>query len=284
MSEIETRRSKAFILNHIGLGDEITIIGMARYFLTLYEKIFLVCDKKNELNVKLFFKDDYPKIEIYVVDLNYPVHVKPDDLGRHFGFSNKPNSTFEYNGEIYDLINVGMYGPINSSAATIPFNFYDDLKLPYNIFWDYSHIPDTEQGKELYEFVKDIDYIIIHANSSYGISFTVEEIENKMKIDRNSTLILDIEKNVYDINHPFYEKAQKFVMQPILFYKDSLINASQIFVSDSCLFCMAIQLDIKTEKCYIIERSRGYRNHYSYIFSEKYNFNPLKTRKFTFPF
>ena len=58
---------KAFVLTHLGLGDNITAIGMVRYLSTCYDEVVVVCKNQNKNNVELFYKDDN-NIKIYNVD------------------------------------------------------------------------------------------------------------------------------------------------------------------------------------------------------------------------
>jgi hypothetical protein len=271
-------RKKAFILTHLGLGDHITSMGIVRYYATKYDELHVVCKKKYEDNLRLFYKDDIT-IKIFPIDTR---NIKDDDISSHFGFSKKSNATYIYNNEIYDLITTGMHGPINTKSYNIPFCFYQDVQLDFDIFWEYSHIIDTQEANDLYNLlIKNnvSDYILIHNSSSRGNAFLIEEIENKGNLDRNKILFINTERNVYLHGHPFYELANKFVMKPLVFYKNVIINASQIYVSDSCIFCLCLVLNIKTDKCYIINKGWGYE----YIFTEQYKFNPQRTRKF-YPF
>jgi hypothetical protein len=268
-------RKKAFILTHLGLGDHITCIGMVRYYATIYDELYIVCKHKFVENLRLFYKDD-PTIHFYCVDNNIGNTIE--------GFSKESNAKYMFNGEIYDLITVGAYGPVHTySIGAIPFCFYKDIQLDYGIFWEYSHMIDTHESKELYNLIKDIDYIIIQNATSEGIAFPIEQIERHFHIDRNKTLILNIEQNVYTQDHHYYKLAEQFVMKPILFYKDTIINAQQVHTTDSCLFCFAMVLPIETEECFIYPRSY-YPYAYKYIFTEQYKFNPQKTRQFQQPF
>ena len=275
-------RKKAFILTHLGLGDHITSMGIVRYYSTFYDEMYLVCKSKYANNVRYFYRDD-PTIKIFPIDTE---HMRDDDISEYFGFSKEANSKFVYENETYDLITTGIFGPINSCTSTIPFCFYKDVELDYSFFWDYSIIIDTNESIELYnDIIKHNinDYIFIHTGSSAGASFSLEELEQRKGINRNETLIIDIEKNNYNPGHFFYEIAQKFVMKPIIFYKDTLINASQIYITDSCVFCFAILLNLKSDKCYMVSRHRN-PHSYQHIFTEQYKFNPNNTRRFIYPF
>lgn len=271
-------KKKAFILTHLGLGDHITSLGIVRYYATLYDEMFIVCKSKYEENVRLLYQDD-PTLKIYPVEMS---QIREGVINEVIGFSQTANATYIHNGQVYDLITTGMFGPINTKSFTIPFCFYDDVKLDYSIFWDYGTIMDTKESKELYEELikhKIQDYIVIHTGSSGGEVFNLQELEYKWNIDRHTTFIIDVERNRYDTTHPFYQIAQIFVNKPLIYYKDTLINASQIYVTDSSFFCLAILLDIKTPKCYVIPRCKD-PNGYQYIFTDRFKYNPLKTRHF----
>lgn len=277
MSNNENIKKKAFILTHLGLGDNITCMGIVRYFATIYDEIYVVCKKVNEKNVRLFYQDNI-KIKLYVIDTT-----NVDDISTHFGFSTKANAKYIYNNEEYDLITTGCHGPVQTSCGIIPFCFYKDVNLDYSIFWDYSYIIDTNESLELYNEILNNnikDYIICHNSCSSGKVFKIEDIESKRNISRDDILIINIGENIYTPGHKYYEIANKFVMKPLLHYKDTLINSSEIYISDSSFFCMAILLNIKTDKCYIVSRGRNY----NYVFTEQFKFNPNKTRKFTYPF
>ena len=72
-------------------------------------------------------------------------------------------------------------------------------------------------------------------------------------------------------------------MKPLLFYKDTLINASQIYITGSSMFCLCLVLNIKTSNCYLITTHRN-PHDYQYIFTEQFKFNPINTRRFIYPF
>lgn len=276
-------KKNAFILTHLGLGDNITSMGIVRYYSTIYDEIYVVCKNKYESNVRLLYQDD-KTIHIYPID---SLNMSNDDICTYFGISNKPNAKYIYNNEEYDLITTGMYSAINTNYYTIPFCFYKDVNLDYSIFWEYSYIIDTDESKKLYnELVKRNikNYIICHTSSSdIEYVFTIKDIKNTQEIDINNTLIIDIGKNIYSLDDPFYDIANIFVMKPIIYYKDTIINASQIYTTDSCLFTMSLLLDIKTDKCYVIPRNK-IQDLYNYIFTDEFKFNNNKNRKFKYPF
>lgn len=277
-------KKNAVILTHLGLGDNITAMGIVRYYSTLYDEIYVVCKKKYEYNIKLLYKDDET---IHTLPLDIDVenkfgfnldNVNCDLIKTGIYKSVLNNFCFNVNDFNYDLIKTGIYKNKRSNFNTIPFCFYKDLELDYSIFWDYSYVIDTTESKELYnELVKfNInEYIICQTGTSNNSQvFTMENI----KIDINKILVINIEKNIYNKDHIFYNIADKFVMQPLINYKDTIINASEIYTTDSCLFTISILLNIKTDKCYVISRNKN--NNYDYIFTNYFKFNSNKNKKF----
>ena len=63
----------------------------------------------------------------------------------------------------------------------------------------------------------------------------------------------------------------KMHYKPVLHYKKIIENADLIILSDSSFFCMALNLDIKTDKCYYVVR--GDPNYdcdnYDYIYERQ---------------
>jgi hypothetical protein len=110
-------------------------------------------------------------------------------------------------------------------------------------------------------------YVVIHKNCSLGIMFELDEIVKN--IDINQTLVINIDKNIYEKGHKYYEISEKCVLRPILYYVDLIENSCMNILSDSCLFCLALQLNIKTKNNYYIGRGK-----YDYLFEEKYGFIP----------
>ena len=48
----------AFFLGHLGLGDNITCIGIVRYLREKYDTVKVVCKEKYQENLELIYSDD----------------------------------------------------------------------------------------------------------------------------------------------------------------------------------------------------------------------------------
>ena len=262
-------KKKAFILTHLGLGDNITAIPIVRYLSTHYDEVYVVCKTHNAENVRLFYSDDE---SIKVLDFVNNSYISPNIGG---------SSNFEIYTKDCDKYLVGLHLDITVRKPFnyLPFNFYDDLNLPYNIFWKYFYVPSLDNSNKLVNILKDYninEYIFIHNTSSMGEVFTINFIEEKFNICKNDTLIINPCINVYEKDNKFYNIAELFLNKKLLEYKDVIINASKIFMSDSSFFCLAMNLEIKTNDCYLCGRNNS---NYSHIWFDKYGFNESTNKK-----
>jgi len=256
----------AFVLSHLGLGDNITFIGAVRYLSTCYDKVIVVCKNKNIINVKSFYSDD-PDIEIFQIDdhlisssiiINqfkekYKNHLNPNNLDLYLCGSH--------------LINKKPFPNKNS----IPFNFYLDCNIDYKYFWKYFYIAECKKSKELFNKL-NTNYVFIHNTASTGEVFTTNNIEKSFNIDRNNILIINPNKNIYNQEHKFHNLAQLFINLPLIYYVDTITNADKLFLTDSSFFCLSLNLSIKTKDCYYYSRGDSY-NH---LFNDKDFLKKLK--------
>jgi hypothetical protein len=261
-------KKKAFVLSHLGLGDCLTFSGAVRFLSTHYDEVKVVCKEKYSSNIKLLYHDD-PSITFHVVE-------DDNDISPRFGCDYNRFLT-QVNG--YDVYMCGLHildkQPV--SFDTLPFSFYKDVGIDYNIFWNYFHMPSYKESLELYlELVNKgvASYAIVHGGSSTGECVTVDKIENSLGLSRETTLFIDVNKNIYKPEDKYYSLAEQFVNKPLVHYKDILINANYIILSDSSVFCMAMNLPIKTTNCYVVSRS----NDYSYIYSDQFGFSPKMSK------
>ena len=105
-------------------------------------------------------------------------------------------------------------------------------------------------------------YAFICNETSGGELFGIDNVLNQLKINKHETLIICSNKNVYDKNHKFYQIAENFVYKTnninILDYKLIIENAEYNILSDSSLFCFAVQLNIINNNNFLFTRD-GYK-------------------------
>lgn len=258
-------KTKAFLLTHLGLGDIINCIGMIRYLSTNYDKVVVVCKNAYYKNVKMLFENDNT-IQFYLCN-------DDKDISPSKGFNlNK----FQDIVKGHDVFLCGVHQITDKvEISMLPFTFYENIGLNPLIYREYSYIPRIIESKQLYNSVININtnYIIVHQSSSLGNLFQLEQFIGS--IDINNILVINVDKNIYTKEHKFYNIAEKCVMKPLLYYVDLIENSIMNLLSDSCLFCLALQLNIKTKNNLFVGRST-----YEYLFDPKYGFDPKKHPKF----
>jgi RimJ/RimL family protein N-acetyltransferase len=259
-------KNKAFLLTHLGLGDLINCIGMIRYLSTIYDKVVVVCKTKFYDNIKLFFNNDNSIVFYLCEDDRY--------ISPNFGFEIEKFKQI-VNG--YDVFlcghhkNSNFHNTKNDHPFFVPFRFYLDCNMDVSIFREYCYIPKLIESKKLYNEVININknYIVVHESTSSGSLFKWNEIIHNLNI--NEILVINIDRNIYDKEHKFYYIAQKCIMKPVLYYSYLIENSMLNLLSDSCVFCLAIQLNIKTKYNYYIGRGT-----YPYLFTSEYGFDSNK--------
>ena len=255
-----------FVLSHLGLGDNITFIGAVRYLSTCYDKVIVVCKNKYAINVKSFYSDD-PDIEIFPINDNLiSSSIIINQFKEKYKNQLDPNNLDLYLSGCH-LINKKSHPHINS----IPFNFYIDCNINYKYFWEYFYITECKESKNLFNNL-NTNYVFIHNTASTGEVFTTNNIEKTFNIDRNNTLIINPNKNIYNQEHKFYKLAQLFINLPLIYYIDTIKNADKLFLTDSSFFCLSLNLNIKTKYCYYYSRGDSY-NH---LFNDKIYLSKLK--------
>lgn len=251
---------KAFVLGHLGLGDQFDDVGIVRYLSTKYDKVYVVAKTKSSENIKKLYLDD-KSIKIFNTE---------DDrfLSPAYGACRDKFKKIVKNCDVYTIgfHKHGIHIKYPSDKMyDLPVSFYHDTNVPFYAFWKYFYIPTYESSKILYNLINDCaeSYIFIHNTSSIGKIFNIEDIEKKFNLNKDKTLFINPCVNLYNENHKFYEIAQQFVFKDFVDYITTIENASKVILTDSSFCSLAIHLDIKTDERYIVYR-RGNSYNYSY--------------------
>jgi hypothetical protein len=226
----------ALFICHLGLGDQIDMIGAVRYLSQFHTEIHLA-SAKNTFDTLTEFYSDNPKIIVESIeeepfksiwkDLIFYNQYIPTNvvIYRSGGYKYESNSRmFDYD---------------------IPKCFYKDLDLDLSIEHLYFRIPENTNSKELYEKVKDIEYIFTQQKSSDNfVSLVSWDINERFTIDPNI--------NLYSEGHKWYELASHFVNKPFPHYTDTIIHASELHVVNSSFRCLSAHLPLEAtiKKCY----------------------------------
>lgn len=243
---------QAFVLSHLGLGDCICMNGLVRYLATKYDKVIIACEDRYKKNIELMYKDDLD-IELHLVNTDASISV-------NFGFDKNNFNSITKDADVYEAgyhVREKEHKPFND----LPFNFYDDMKIDRQIFWNYYYIPKFEPENDLYlKYLQKQKFIFIHSTTSGGDFFTLEEAEKQFNFNRNNILIINPCKNVYEKNDKFFEIAEKLKNHTLIYYKTIIEKALNIILSDSSFFCFSICLKTDAGKIYLKARDRSYYN------------------------
>lgn len=228
--------SKVFLYTHLGLGDMFWMTGAVRYLSTCYAIVVVVCKKRYEKEVSAMYRDD-PNIHLFVIEDDYvlaPFEQKRIEIKTLFDsvlgcgwFSSKDEPT------IYDF----------------PYSFYDDLDIPRYVRQDYFYVLPLEEGNKRVQNIQEVckDYIVLHQQASHS---TIDVLH---KFDKDKVLLLDLNKNLYPKDHMWYETAQSVVNQPLLSHIPLFLNAKEIHMLESSVYCLVSHLNlsnVKTKVCY----------------------------------
>ena len=247
-----TINETAYILGHEGLGDSITMIGAINFISKHYKTIYYLCKKNYEYNIKLLF-DNKKVILIPYAHETQKIWVNECKNIIYNVYSNKE----------FDFFICGRWKKWFKSRITNPkilnykinknnsvlFNhiklFYQDINLDLNIYYNYFDIKSSESSILLYNKIKDFKIIFCHTKSSVKTIILPEHITKYICL--NDYIIICANENVYNKEHNLFELANKFINIPIRDYIDTIKNAYQIFLIDSCFSCITVPLS-KTNK------------------------------------
>lgn len=279
------KKRRAFILNHLGHGDMLTTNGLVRYYSTIFDEVVVPCIKTFIPSMELVYADD-PTIKLMPVDSWAAIS---PERGLPMSEFNKITAGFDeviltgcnrnpfYGGH---MLSTGR----GNRAFALPFCFYHDVGVDKTVMWEYFHVAECKKAIQIYNDVYSIcknKYIMIQINTSDTNNIIpINIIENKLKIKKDEFLIIDINNNIYSPEDKYYALAQEFVNLPLIYYSELLKHSYANILSNSSLFCLAMQLDLDTDLNYCIGRSARWNDDLSYIYTS-YQINK-KIKRFKF--
>lgn len=229
------------ILSHLGLGDNIFNIPLANY-LSKSNKVEFVCKKNNAKNMEYFFRDNN-NISLFIVNCD-------SDISLKYGCPIEKYKRIINGKHMYASgchIN-------NSDISSFPFFMYNDIGINTNILKEPPEYKNTDKSIDLYNIIKNNQYIFVCNNSSNGEIFDINIFLNENKINSEKIIVICSNKNYYGKEHKFYNIAQKFVYELILDYKLIIENALIIAVTDSSLFSFTLQLKLNSNNNFLYTR------------------------------
>jgi len=228
MGTVATR--KIVLYTHLGLGDMIIMNGAVRYFATKYEEVLIICKRRYQEPVSAMYDDNH-RIKMCIIE---------DDNDLYPWSSTK--KFFKDKG--YDVMGCGCFSDhTNPTVYDIPHCFYDDLNIPRDYRTSYFSIPHCKESVAIANSFT-VPYILVHEESSIAklpIRQTLEE-------QGETRLILDVNKNVYPKDSPYWTLAQQVVNIPLINLVCVIEKAEELHMIESSVYALALHLDLSAVK------------------------------------
>jgi hypothetical protein len=257
--------------SHLGLGDVLLNVGIINLLLNFYETVHYICKKDYVDNISTMFA-------------NKPVHL----IGTRGNFE-KENILSQikvFNFNTTDCILAGVMKTIHPYFKSVirnkHFNEYkrrfgtnanektlyhhvgsihSDAGVKWDVCLKYYDVHVPEESRVYYQKIQQYTIMFMHE-----IASTTSTVDFSKIIDRYMHLpnyvIVCANRNVYPAAHPMHAVAQPFVNLPFMFYYDTVRNATDIHVVDSCFSCIPFILwnmnAISPKKFMIYARNKPY--------------------------
>lgn len=248
------------ILSHLGLGDNLLNIPIVNYLKDKYNNINIVCFNHNLKNLQYFF--DNNKIKFITVNNNQ----EAKNIIKNKEYENMR------------IMRSGVY-TTGSNISSFPMFIYDDINIPRNVMKTHFDVRNTNKAEELYNLVCNMNYIFVSNETSIGTIFDIDIELQKLNIDKNKIFVICSNKNIYDINHKYYDLANQFIYKIndilLLDYKTIIERANTIILCDSSLFIFSILLSLKTNNNYVKIRTNSI-NWNAFLKFQDYKFKLLQ--------
>jgi hypothetical protein len=268
---LEITMINAVIVCHQGIGDIITMSGAIVYLKQFYKKINLICKDKNLKHIKSFFQN----YDIDFISINSNLEFKETEIKIINYFNNTSNDIF-ISGECFNYlkkykrisipINQYQNKSIDKQYAynknnyiyTLFSNFYNDYNLSIDVYFDYFVFISNENSRKLYNLISNYYIIFIQLQSSDNKNLNITNLLKKY-LDNDNVILICNDKNLYNEKSEKYNICKNFIMTDFINYYDTIINANEIYVIDSCFSCIVYPLlitkKLKAHKVEIIDRT-----------------------------
>lgn len=268
---LEITMINAVIVCHQGIGDIITMSGAIVYLKQFYKKINLICKHKNLKHIKSFFQN----YDIDFISINSNLEFKETEIKIINYFNNTSNDIF-ISGECFNYlkkykrisipINQYQNKSIDKQYAynknnyiyTLFSNFYNDYNLSIDVYFDYFVFISNENSRKLYNLISNYYIIFIQLQSSDNKNLNITNLLKKY-LDNDNVILICNDKNLYNEKSEKYNICKNFIMTDFINYYDTIINANEIYVIDSCFSCIVYPLlitkKLKAHKVEIIDRT-----------------------------
>lgn len=260
----------AYVIGNGGLGDMMACIGIVNYLATQYAYVFVASMHKQSQSAIYFY--DKKNIIVYDIEILNTQMAEFDRIMRKIRLSDYDVYAFGHYG--CDYVDYKKFVKYTSDKQLkpilweYPLSYYDDLGLPREYMKKYFTVSYSDDILAIYDdLLKHYQpYTVIQQDCSGGRF----DIINYRNYDINKKLVIDVNKNLYQEGHKFYDIAQKFInLRVIPQYVKLIENASELYFVDSCVFTLSCVCDLSKpfpKVCYHREqRTKFCMCEYEYI-------------------
>lgn len=251
----------AYFLSHNGLGDNVTSIGALNFISQFYNTVYFLCKDIYIDNVKLFFVNK----NIILIPIDF--HNETNDCRQIINSVSSNDDIFICGGIHKSYLKSRINNPkilayVPNDSYTLDNylfikDFYVDVGLDLSIYCQYFNIPSSDISLKIYSDIKHLNIIFTHTQAS-NKKININDIVHKY-INNQAFIIICANENLYKPEDTYYTLCQQFVNIPIAHYIDVIINASEIYVIDSCFSAMILPLKmskrLKATNIEIIDRN-----------------------------
>jgi len=246
------KQYSAYFLGHNGLGDNISNIGAVHFLSNYYNTIYFLCKDIYYENVEKLFQNNILNKNIILIQFNYQneylncktiiTQAMTNNLIDIFISGNCHTSHFKSRITHPQLLNYIQ----NDNGYTIKWthirNFYNNIGLDLSIYYNYFNIESCQKSKDYFKYIEHYNIIFLHTKSS-NKEINLTDIIDKY-INKEDTIIICANKNVYEKKHNKYQIANNYVNILVAYYIDIIYNAIEIHVIDSCFSCIVYPLNV----------------------------------------
>lgn len=248
IQSVSTNKGKDVVFcSHMGLGDVLLNVGIINLLLNFYETVHYFCKREYVCNISTMFANK-PAVRLVPVD----------------EFENKCilSQITSFNFNTTDCILAGMMKQIHPALKTRikneQFNEYvrrfgttavqntlykhigyihSDAGVNWNVCLKYYDVHVPEESMLYYQKIQQYTIMFMHEIASTASTVDFSKIINAF-MNLPNHVIICANRNVYPAAHPMHAVVQPFVNLPFMFYYDTLRNATDIHVVDSCFSCI----------------------------------------------
>ena len=255
---------KCFVWTHTGVGDHINSIGAVRKLSTMYDAVYLAVLPEQLTTVAEFYADCDSIVPV-------PIKSSPAIMFQPVDFIKKSMNTtmreFGFRIGHPDVYCAGRFKTTAQKSRPSPYFpdfIYLDFGLKPSDRTEYFHIGTAYPSNEWI----GRSVIFIHRQFSskkiQGDLVTEEKIQ--AWCNDETKLVIDPNRNHYKNHCPQAQIAASFVNRPLSAYKQLIQEADEIYVTDSCFFCLCLYVPLKAKIALCCPRGKtGGRADYSYL-------------------